>query len=100
MDEHYEEDRDFGDDEVEDFDDDNDEGDMNELEAEVQVLEGQDEQDPGDTFKNKRGFIKNKDRITSTFLTKYERILALPRLSLGEPGATARACSPRAQPAS
>ena len=46
---------------------------MNELETEIQVLEGQDEQDPADAFKNKRGFVKNKDRITSTFLTKYER---------------------------
>ena len=36
---------------------------------------GEDKDDDGgaDGFKSKRGFTKNKDRITSNFLTKYER---------------------------
>ena len=37
--------------------------------------DGEDKDDDGgaDGFKNKRGFTKNKERITSNFLTKYER---------------------------
>ena len=65
-----------------DFDDD----DMD-LEGEVDVLdEDEDDKEEGDGFKNKRGYTKNKERITSTFLTKYEkaRILGTRALQLSK----------------
>ena len=44
------------------------------LNSEV-VAEDQNQEDEGDDggFKTKRGFTKNTERITATFLTKYER---------------------------
>ena len=64
----YEKD-DYIDENQDDFDDD----DMD-LEGDVDVLdEDEDDKEEGDGFKNKRGYTKNKERITSTFLTKYER---------------------------
>ena len=45
------------------------------MEGEIDVIDEEDEAGGlgGDNFKNKRGYTKNKDRITSSFLTKYER---------------------------
>ena len=46
------------------------------MQGEIEVMEEEEEADNaggGDNFKNKRGYTKNKDRITSSFLTKYER---------------------------
>ena len=63
----------------EDFDgeDDNfeEEEDLMNMEGEIEVMDEEDEEGglAGDNFKNKRGYTKNKDRITSSFLTKYER---------------------------
>ena len=60
---------DDNDDGQDDFDDDD-----IDLEGDVDVLdEDEDEKEDGDGFKNKRGYSRNKERITSTFLTKYER---------------------------
>ena len=61
----YEEDLDDGQD---DFDED----DMD-LDGEVDIVDEEDENENGDGFKNKRGYQKNKEKITASFLTKYER---------------------------
>ena len=64
---------DYGDEEIDDHQDDFDDEDID-LEGDVDVLdEDEDEKENGDGFKSKRGYSKNKERITSTFLTKYER---------------------------
>ena len=42
-------------------------------EADVDILDEDEDDKEGDGFKSKRGYQKNKDRITATFLTKYER---------------------------
>ena len=67
------------------FDDENDENNeqgLSDLEGEMDIIdedaEVEDEKDGdegayADGFKSKRGYTKNKERITSTFLTKYER---------------------------
>lgn len=52
--------------------------DLEEFANEIQVLpdgEGSDDGEAGqaDGYKNRRGYTKNHDRITSNFLTKYER---------------------------
>ena len=47
------------------------------MEGEVDVIDQEEDEDNGglggDNFRNKRGYTKNKERITSSFLTKYER---------------------------
>ena len=64
---------DYGVEEIDDHQDDFDDEDID-LEGDVDVLdEDEDEKENGDGFKSKRGYSKNKERITSTFLTKYER---------------------------
>jgi DNA-directed RNA polymerase I, II, and III subunit RPABC2 len=65
------------------FDDENDENyGLSDLEGEMDIIdedaEVEDEKDDdgqayADGFQSKRGYTKNKERITSTFLTKYER---------------------------
>ena len=60
----------------------NDELDESEPDSEVIIEAGEDNDEaPGGGFKNKRGqwkpYQKNKDRITSSFLTKYERARVL-----------------------
>ena len=61
------------------FDDDHDDGDEDiddediDMEGEVDVLDEEEDKEDGDGFKSKRGYTKNKERITATFLTKYER---------------------------
>ena len=65
------------------FDDENDENyGLTDLEGEMDIIdedaEVEDEKDDdgqayADGFQSKRGYTKNKERITSTFLTKYER---------------------------
>lgn len=56
-----------------------DEADLEEFGNDVEVVEEDEEngegleQAAGDGYKNKRGYTKNTERITSHFLTKYER---------------------------
>jgi len=57
----------------EDFDDDNDFDEEELDEGEVDILDEDDNADEADGFRSKRGYQKNKERITATFLTKYER---------------------------
>ena len=59
----------------EDFGEDHDEFDEEEMDVdgEVDILDEEDDKEDGDGFKSKRGYQKNKDRITAKFLTKYER---------------------------
>ena len=53
--------------------------DLDEFANEIQVLPDQEGSEDGenanegDGYKNRRGYTKNHDRITSNFLTKYER---------------------------
>ena len=64
-------DKDFEEDHFEDNDDfDEDEMDVD---GEVDIIDDEDDNNEGDGFKNKRGYQRNKERITATFLTKYER---------------------------
>jgi DNA-directed RNA polymerase I, II, and III subunit RPABC2 len=61
-------------DEYEDIDegqDDLDDDDMD-VDGEVDILDDDEDKD-ADGFKSKRGYTKNKERITAAFLTKYER---------------------------
>ena len=65
------------------FDDENDENyGLSDLEGEMDIIdedaEVEDEKDDdgqayADGFQSKRGYTKNRERVTSTFLTKYER---------------------------
>lgn len=65
------------------FDDENDDNyGLSDIEGEMDIIdedaEVEDEKDDdggayADGFQSKRGYTKNKERITSTFLTKYER---------------------------
>lgn len=65
------------------FDDENDDNyGLSDIEGEMDIIdedaEVEDEKDDdggayADGFQSKRGYSKNKERITSTFLTKYER---------------------------
>ena len=59
----------------EDFGEDHDEFDEEEMDVddEVDIIDDEDDKEDGDGFKSKRGYQKNKDRITAKFLTKYER---------------------------
>jgi len=66
-------DRDYG--EEPDHDDNFDEEDLDE--DEVDIIEEEEGGDEADGFKSKRGFQKNKERITAAFLTKYERARVL-----------------------
>jgi hypothetical protein len=45
------------------------------MEGEVEIVDEDEDKDEceADGFKSKRGYQKNKDRITAQFLTKYER---------------------------
>ena len=55
---------------------DEEDADLMDMEGEIDVIEEEEDAENGgggDNFKNKRGFTKNRDRITSSFLTKYER---------------------------
>ena len=63
-------------------DDDGKDYDLSDIEGEMELIdedaEVEDEKDGdeaayADGFKSKRGYTRNKERITSTFLTKYER---------------------------
>ena len=71
----------YGEDDYEEVD----ENEVLDAENEVEVLEDEDDEDmntgafgqSGDGFKNKRGYTKNKEKITSNFLTKYERARVL-----------------------
>ena len=58
---------------IDDYDD--EDADLMDMEGEIDVIEEEEdaENGGGDNFKNKRGYTKNRDRITSSFLTKYER---------------------------
>lgn len=49
------------------------EGEMDIIDEDAEVEDEKEDADAADGFQSKRGFTKNKDRITSTFLTKYER---------------------------
>ena len=59
---------------IEDYDD--EDADLMDMEGEVEVIDEEEDAENGgggDNFKNQRGYTKNRDRITSSFLTKYER---------------------------
>ena len=65
-------------------DDDDDDRDFDDQDDQSVIIEGEDppsddaDDAPGGGFKNKRGFQKNPgERITSSFLTKYERARVL-----------------------
>jgi DNA-directed RNA polymerase I, II, and III subunit RPABC2 len=60
-------------DDIDDGHDEFDEEDMDVDEEGVDILDEEDDKEDGDGFRSKRGFQKNKERITSCFLTKYER---------------------------
>ena len=67
---------DYDDEDLDDFEQAG-EVDLDEFANEIQVI-GEDDSDNGDVadgdgHRNKRGYTKNTDRITSNFLTKYER---------------------------
>ena len=65
-------DKDDYEDDLDDAQDDLDDDEMD-VDGEVDILDDDDDKDNADGFKSKRGYTKNKERITAHFLTKYER---------------------------
>lgn len=65
-------DKDYEDDHDEDGFDDLDEDEVD-VDGEVEIMDEEDDKHDNDGFRTKRGYTKNKERITASFLTKYER---------------------------